>query len=158
MLIARQKTGIELMTQVALFDAYQSFMTAAQQFVSIANDADYSAALNAMEQALESADDTPDDRMNPLIDMLSHAIEKYELRDKELMAFVADAEGMPADIALLRTLMSQHKLTGSDLPEIGGKAMVSRVLRGERSLSRSAIEQLAARFELRPAVFFGEVS
>jgi len=146
------------MTQIALFDAYQSFMTAAQPFVSIANEADYREALNALEQALESANDKLDDPMNPLIDMLSHAIEKYESGDKELMAFVVESEGIPADIALLRTLMSQHNLTGSELPEIGGKAMVSRVLKGERALSRSAIEKLAARFDLRPAMFFGEVT
>jgi len=150
-------TGNELMRQSALFNAYLSFMDTAQPFVSIANKADYVQALNALEQALESADDTPDDPMNSLIDMLSHAIEKYESQDEELMAFVAEAEGLPADISLLRTLMSQHKLTGSDLPEIGGKAMVSKVLKGKRALSRSAIEQLAARFKLRPSLFFGEV-
>jgi HTH-type transcriptional regulator/antitoxin HigA len=110
------------MTQSALFNAYLAFWDTAQPFVSIANDADYLQALNALEQALESADDTVDDPMNPLIDMLSHAIEKYESRDKER-----------------------------------GKAMVSRVLNGERALSRSAIEQLAARFDLLPSMFVGEV-
>lgn len=67
---------------------------------------------------------------------------------------MAEAEEIPADIALLRILMRQHKLTGSDLPEIGGKAMVSKVLRGKRTLSRSAIEKLAERFGLRPSMFF----
>ncbi len=86
--------------------------------------------------------------------MLSYAIEKYESQDEELMAFVAEAEELPIDLALLRTLMDQHKLTGSDLPEIGGKAMVSRVLKGERDLSRSAIERLSMRFGLRPSMFF----
>ena len=86
--------------------------------------------------------------------MLSHAIEAYESQDQELLAFVAEAEGIPADIALLHTLMRQHKLTGSDLPEIGGKAIVSKVLKGERAISRTAIEQLSARFNLRPSMFF----
>jgi len=144
------------MAQSALFNAYESFMTTAQPFVSITNEAEYAKTLKALEQVLESAGDALDDPMNPLIDMLSHAIERYEFRDTELAAFVAEAEGMPADIALLRTLMSQHKLTGSDLPEIGGKAMVSKVLKGKRALSRSAIEQLAERFGLRPSMFFGE--
>ena len=145
------------MAQLALFNAYKSFMTTAKSFVSIANEADYDEALKALEQALDSASDTLDDPMGPLIDMLGHAIEKYESRDAELAAFVAEAEEIPADIALLRTLMSQHKLTGSDLPEIGGKAMVSKVLRGKRTLSRPAIEKLAERFGLRPSMFFGEL-
>jgi len=145
------------MTQLALIDAYQSFMTTAQPFVNLVNEADYSEALDVLEQVLESAGDTLDDPMNPLIDMLSHAIEKYESQDEELMAFVTEAEGIPTDIALLRTLMSQYQLTGSDLPEIGGKAMVSKVLKGERTLNRSAIEQLSARFGLRPSMFFDEL-
>jgi len=145
------------MAQLALFNAYESFMTTAKPFVSIANEADYNEALKALDQALDSSGDTLDDPMGPLIDMLSHAIEQYESRDAELAAFVAEAEEIPADIALLRTLMRQHKLTGSDLPEIGGKAMVSKVLRGKRTLSRSAIEKLAERFGLRPSMFFGEL-
>lgn len=145
------------MAQLALFNAYQCFMTTAQPFVSIANEADYQETLSALEQALASSSDSADDPMNPLIEMLSHAIEKYESGDAELAAFVAEAEGIPADIALLRTLMNQHKLTGSDLPEIGGKAMVSKVLKGKRGLSRQAIERLSERFGLRPSMFFGEL-
>lgn len=145
------------MAQSALINAYESFMTTAQPFVSITSEADYCEALKALDQAMDLASDTLDDAMNPLIDMLGHAIEKYEARDAELAAFVAEVEGQPADIALLRTLMSQHKLTGSDLPEIGGKAMVSKVLKGKRALSRSAIERLAERFGLRPSMFFGEI-
>lgn len=144
------------MTQPALIDAYQSFMATAQPFVNITNEEDYDMALDTLEQVLESASDTLDDPLNPLIEMLSHAIEKYESQDKKLMGFVSEAKRLPADIALLQTLMSQTKLTGSDLPEIGGKAMVSRVLKGERALSRSAIEKLSARFGLRPSMFFGE--
>lgn len=145
------------MARSALINAYESFMTTAKPFVSITNEVDYDEALKALEHALESASDTLDDPMNPLIELLSLAIEKYESRDSELATFVSESEGMPADIALLQTLMSQHKLTGSDLPEIGGRAMVSKVLKGKRSLSRSAIEQLAVRFNLRPSMFFGEL-
>jgi HTH-type transcriptional regulator/antitoxin HigA len=142
------------MTQLPLIDAYQSFMTTARPFVNIDNEEDYLVTLNTLEHILESASDTRDDPLNPLIDMLSHAIEEYE--DKELMDFVSESNKLPADIALLRTLMRQHKLTGNELPEIGGKAMVSKVLKGERKLSRSAIEKLSARFELRPSMFFSE--
>jgi len=144
------------MAQLAIVDAYEAFMATAQPFVNITNDEDYSAALDALEQVLESANDTLDDPLNPLIDMLSHAIEQYEAQDDELMAFVAEAAGMPADIALLRTLMSQHQLTGSDLPEIGDKTMVSKVLNQKRVLTRQAIEGLSARFSIRPGMFFND--
>lgn len=144
------------MTQLALIDEYQAFMSVAQPLVNITNESDYHAALEALEETLEAASDKVDDPFNPLIDMLSRAIEKYESQDDELMVFVAEADGMPVDIALLRTLMRQHQLTGSDLPEIGDKTMVSKVLNGKRSLTRSAIERLSARFGLRPSMFFGE--
>jgi len=144
------------MTQLALIDEYQSFMSIAQPLVNITNEADYHAALEALEETLETASDSVDDPFNPLIDMLSHAIEKYEAQDDQLMSFVGEAEGTPTDIALLRTLMREHQLTGSDLPEIGEKTMVSKVLNGKRSLTRSAIEQLCVRFGLRPSMFFAE--
>jgi len=143
------------MAQLAIVDAYQVFMSTAQPFINISSDEQYEAALETLEQVMETATDTPDDPMNPLIDMLSNAIERYEAEDEELVAFIEEAEGMHMDIALLRTLMRQHHLTGSDLPEIGDKTMVSKVLSGKRILSRQAIERLSARFGLRPAMFFG---
>ncbi|TBW53357.1 transcriptional regulator [Marinobacter halodurans] len=143
------------MTQLAIVDAYQAFMATAQPLINIETDKQYEAALETLEQVLESANDTVDDPLNPLIDMLSHAIERYESQDQQLAAFVDEADSIPVDIALLRTLMSQHRLTGSDLPEIGDKTMVSKVLNGKRVLSRQAIERLSERFGLRPAMFFG---
>lgn len=143
------------MAQLAILDAYQTFMATAQPLVNIDTDEQYEAALETLEQVLESASDTLNDPLNPLIDMLSQAIARYESRDEELVAFIAEADAVPADVALLRTLMKQHHLTGSDLPEIGDKTMVSKVLNGKRTLSRQAIEKLSERFGLRPAMFFG---
>ena len=144
------------MAQLAIIDAYQAFMATAQPLMSIDTEEEYNATLETLECVLESASDTPDDPLNPLIAMLSQAIERHESRNEPLMAFVDEAESMPVDIALLRTLMKQHHLIGSDLPEIGDKTMVSKVLNGKRILSRQAIEDLSDRFGLRPAMFFGD--
>ena len=103
---------------------------------------------------MECATDTLEDPLNPLIDMIAIAIEKYERQDSELVYFINEADRSPADLALLRTLMSQHKLTGSDLPEIGDKTIASKVLNGKQELSRQAIEKLCKRFKLQPAMFF----
>ena len=142
------------MGHLAIVDAYQAFMATAQPLVNIQTDKQYAKALETLEQILESASDTPDDPLNPLIDMPSHAIERYEDRDDELSRFIEEADSTDVDVALIRTLMRQHKLTGSDLPEIGDKTMVSRVLSGKRVLSRQAIEKLSERFGLRPGMFF----
>ena len=143
------------MAQLAVINAFQEFMDTAHSCVDIHTEADYEGALETLEYILESATDTKDDPLNPLIELISHAIEQYEAEDDELVAFVEEAESVPTDVALLRALMQQHGLTGSDLPEIGGKSMVSRVLNGNRDMSRQSIECLANRFGIRPAMFFG---
>ena len=60
----------------------------------------------------------------------------------------------PADQATLRLLMTQHQLATADLPEIGSKSMVSRVLSGERSLNKNHIKALSQRFQIDPGLFF----
>ena len=143
------------MAQLALVDAYDEFMQTARHYVDIRTVADYEQARETLQNILESAQDTEDEPLNPLIELISHAIEVYESKDDELMVFLKQAEAVPTDLALLRTLMYQHKLTGSDLPEIGDKTMVSKVLNGKRVLQRHSIERLADRFGIRPAMFFG---
>ena len=60
----------------------------------------------------------------------------------------------PADLAVLRLLMAQHHLGTADLPEIGSKSMVSRVLSGERGLNKNHIRALSRRFGIDPGLFF----
>lgn len=89
------------------------------------------------------------------IELLSQSIETYESQNSELTEFIEEAASLPADIALLKTLMRQHNITGSDFPEIGDKTMVSKVLNGKRVLQRQSIEQLGQRFGIRPAMLLG---
>jgi HTH-type transcriptional regulator/antitoxin HigA len=143
------------MAQLALVDAYETFLRTAHAYVNLSNEEDYNAALVALEEILEAAEDTAKDPLNPLIEILSQAIGAYEEQDDELVAFLEEADATPVDVALLRTLMRQHELTGSDLPEIGDKTMVSKVLNGKRILQRHAMELLGERFGIRPAMFLG---
>ena len=107
-----------------------------------------------VESLLEEAKDSPDDPLNAVIEMLSRAIETYENKDKELAAFEKHAMGQPTDLAMLKLLMDQHGLGTADLPEIGSKSMVSRVLSGKRSLNKKHIQALAERFGINPGLFF----
>lgn len=145
------------MAQLAIIDAYEEFMASAHTYVNIETESAYQEALDTLETILESADDSLDEPLNPLIDMLIDAIENYEMQDQELTAFVDESSSLPPDITLLKTLMRNHNLTGSDLPEIGDKTMVSKVLNQKRTLTRQAIERLASRFGIRPSMFFGEM-
>lgn len=55
---------------------------------------------------------------------------------------------------MLVTLMDQHGLSDTDLPEIGSISIVSQILNGEIILSRSAIDGLALRFWTSGGRFF----
>lgn len=142
------------MTVVAFKDACHSFAQAAAPYFHIADDMHYEEALELVETLLEEAEDSPDDPLNAVIEMLGHAIETYENEREDLMAFETRAMDLPADRAMLRLLMDQHGLGTADLPEIGSKSMVSRVLSGKRSLSKKHIQALAERFDINPGLFF----
>jgi HTH-type transcriptional regulator / antitoxin HigA len=143
------------MAHSSLITAYESFAKKAYPYIHITNESEYALALEEIQTLLETASDTLDDPLNPLIEMISNAIATYEAQDKELALFIEEANCEPADIALLRTLMKTHSLSGKDLPEVGDKTMVSKVLSQKRVLQRSSIEKLSARFGIRPALFFG---
>jgi HTH-type transcriptional regulator/antitoxin HigA len=107
-----------------------------------------------IENLLEEGEDSPDDPLNAVIEMLSRAIEAYENKDDVMAAFEKRVMDQPADLAVLRLLMDQHALGTADLPEIGSKSMVSRVLSGERNLSKKHIQALSERFGIYPGLFF----
>lgn len=142
------------MTAVAFQEAYRSFAQAAAPYCHISDEEHYKEALELVESLLEEAKDSPDDPLNAVIEMLSHAIETYENGDEDLVAFEKQAIDQPADRAMLRLLMDQHGLGTADLPEIGSKSMVSGVLAGKRGLSKTHIQALAERFGIHPGLFF----
>ncbi|KEA62254.1 putative cytoplasmic protein [Marinobacterium lacunae] len=123
------------MPQSALMNAYHEFMDKARPFLNITNEDEYVAALEAIEQVLESSKDASDDPMKPLIRMLCDAIARYESLDAELAEFEARAMSIPIHISVLRVLMDQYTLTESDFPEIGDRTIVSRILAGQHALN-----------------------
>ena len=123
-------------------------------FCPIGNPEAYEQALELVESLLEEAEDSPDDSLNVVISILVDAIENYENKDEGLLEFENRAMDLPPDLGLLRVLMDQYGLGTSGLPEIGSKSMVSRVLSGERNLSKKHIQALSKRFGVDPGLFF----
>jgi HTH-type transcriptional regulator/antitoxin HigA len=142
------------MTAVAFKNACYSFAEAAAPYYHIADYEHYEEALELIESLLEEVGNSENDPLNAVIEMLGHAIEAYENKDEALASFECRAMDQPADLAMLRLLMDQYDLGTADLPEIGSKSMVSRVLSGERSLSKKHIQALATRFSIDPGLFF----
>lgn len=109
---------------------------------------DYQEALELVEYLLMN------NPSSPLLDIVSNKITAYENTLPEVIAFREEMERLPDGIAVLITLMDQYGLKQSDLAEeIGGKSLVSRILRGERKLTVDHIGKLATRFGISPALF-----
>ena len=115
----------------------------------IKNDEDYEQALSLMEELIEDYDN-----QKSLIDVLCVSVAHWEDSSPEFARFNENIENISGDLALLRTLMEQYDLGVADVPEIGTKSLVSRVLSGERNLTRKHIEALSRRFDISPALFF----
>ncbi|ALR79010.1 XRE family transcriptional regulator [[Enterobacter] lignolyticus] len=112
------------------------------------NDKDYEEALELVEYLLMN------EPRSALLDIVCAKISRYEANQPEIVALRQEMESVPVGIAVLRTLMDQHKLTISDFQdEIGSKSMVSRVLNGQRQLTLNHIKKLAIRFGVSPALF-----
>lgn len=112
------------------------------------SDKDYRDALALVDYLIEHDDE------NPLIDFLATKIADYEDNSDRFAEFNKAIEEMPVGVALLRTLIDQHKLSYSDLKEeIGSKSLVSQILSGQRSLTISHIKALSERFGVKPQWF-----
>jgi HTH-type transcriptional regulator / antitoxin HigA len=138
-------------------DKFEEFVNVAAPLLHITSETEYEQALQVVEELLEQASDDPQDTRNGLIELISRAIAAYDAKDSAVMAFDQEADNIAPDVAVLRLLMSQHQLTGADLPEIGDKTLVSKILSGERNLTKQHIEKLAKRFQIDPGLFFKKI-
>jgi len=107
---------------------------------------DYKRAVAVLDHLLDLVGE---DERHPLfgfLEILGTQIEHYE----EDHVHIPTATPVEA----LRFLMDEHKLTQSDLPEIGSQGVVSEILHGRRTLNAHQIKALSERFGVSPAVFF----
>ncbi len=82
------------------------------------------------------------------LDTLTVLLEAYEDEHEAL----DPAEVSPLEA--LRTLVSEHAMTPTHLGEIlGDRSLGTRILKGQRELSKAHIRALAAHFHVSPALF-----
>lgn len=141
--------------QETLTKSFLGFAAQASNILHIKSEQDHEDALTTMEHLFEQAEDTPDDPLNDLIDILARAIEKYESKKNDIICFDKEAKNINQDISMLRVLMDQHDLTVADLQdEIGSKSLISMILSGKRNLTKEHIQRLSQRFNISPSLFF----
>lgn len=115
----------------------------------INNDHEYETALALMDELIEDYDNN-----RPLIEILSKSIERWENESKQFQSFNLRIKKMDDGVAVLRLLMDQHHLGVADLPEIGSKSLVSKILNHQRQLTVKHIRALSMRFGVDPEIFF----
>jgi HTH-type transcriptional regulator / antitoxin HigA len=94
-------------------------------------------------------DDVARDPANPfggLVDLLADRIREYEAR-------VHPWPDTSTPATVLASLMDEHGLKQSDLPEVGAQSVVSAVLAGKRQLNLRQVRALAKRFSVPMEMF-----
>ncbi|MBM0419170.1 helix-turn-helix domain-containing protein [Aeromonas veronii] len=117
----------------------------------INNQDDYERALELMDELIDDYDTN-----KQLVELLTTSIERWEDEANEFADFNKALASVEPGIAVLKTLMSQHRLGMADLPELGSKSNVSKLLNATegKKLTRQHIEALSKRFAVSPALFF----
>ncbi|OLQ83792.1 hypothetical protein BIT28_07420 [Photobacterium proteolyticum] len=88
-----------------------------------------------------------------LIDLLFPVIERYEEEVGRFQEFNEHMDSVDQGVAMLSVIIDQNKLKLCELPEIGGKSLVSQILNGNRSLTLKHITALSDRFGIPEEMF-----
>ena len=107
--------------------------------------AEYDRAVAVLDDILDEIGQQETHPLADLAETLAISIEAFE----DTHVAMPDASGPE----ILRSLMEDHALAQSDIPEIGSQGVVSEILSGKRDLNVRQIARLAARFGVSPALF-----
>ncbi len=142
-------------TVTQIENSFLSFYENIQRAVEINTDADYQYALELLEQLMTKAEDREGEPLLHLIDIVADAIEQYEDSLESIKLYNQETDSIDPSISTLRVLIDQYGLTYLDLKdEIGSKSLVSQILSGAKSLTKTHITKLSQRFNISPQLFF----
>ena len=109
------------------------------------NEKDYNNLVNLLDSLIDEVGNNESHPLSSLMETIGSLIEAYESQN------YPDIEGDP--INTLKTLMEEHGLKQSDLPEIGSQGVVSEIISGKRQLNVRQLKLLSERFKVSPVVF-----
>ena len=107
----------------------------------LADEAQYERALAFVEQVFEEVAHDPEHPLGGLVDLLADRIRAYEDR-------IHPWPDTSTPASVLASLMDEHGLKQSDLPEVGAQSVVSAVLTGKRHLNLRQVKALSKRFSV----------
>ena len=109
------------------------------------NQKEYNRLVHILDGLIDEVGENESHPLASLMETLGSLIESYEAQN------IPEIEGSPS--AALKTLMEEHDLKQSDLPEIGSQGVISEILSGKRQFNVRQIKLLSKRFKVSPAVF-----
>lgn len=109
------------------------------------NEKDYDRLVQLLDGVIDEVGDDESHPLASLMETLGSLIESYEARN------IPEIEGNPIDT--FKTLIEEHGLKQSELPEIGSQGVISEILSGKRQLNVGQIKLLSKRFNVSPVVF-----
>jgi HTH-type transcriptional regulator/antitoxin HigA len=109
------------------------------------NEKDYNNLVKLLDSLIDEVGNNEAHPLSTLMETIGSLIESYESQN------YPDTEGGP--INALKTLMEEHGLKQSDLPEIGSQGVVSEIISGKRQLNVRQLKLLGERFKVSPVVF-----
>jgi HTH-type transcriptional regulator/antitoxin HigA len=109
------------------------------------NEKEYKRLVSLLDNVIDEVGNDESHSLASLMETLGSLIEMYEAER------IPEIEGNPIDS--LKTLIEEHDINQSDLPEIGTQGVVSEVLSGKRKLNIRQVKALSKRFNVSPAVF-----
>lgn len=107
----------------------------------ITDEAGYEQALAAVDQVFDIVAQDASHPLGGLVDLLADRIRLYEDQ-------VHPWPDTSTPATVLASLMEEHGLRQSDLPEVGAQSVVSAVLAGKRQLNLRQVKALANRFSV----------
>ena len=109
------------------------------------NQKEYSRLVHILDDLIDEVGENESHPLASLMETLGSLIESYEVQN------IPEIKGNPNDALI--TLMDEHGLKQSDLPEIGSQGVISEILSGKRQFNVRQIKLLSNRFNVSPAVF-----
>ena len=109
------------------------------------NEKDYNKLVKLLDSLIDEVGNNESHRLSRLMETIGSLIESYESQN------YPDIEGDPINV--LKSLMEEHGLKQSDLPEIGSQGVVSEIISGKRQLNVRQLKILGERFKVSPIVF-----
>ena len=109
------------------------------------NQKEYNRLVHILDDLIDEVGENESHPLASLMETLGSLIESYEAQN------IPEIEGSPSDA--LKTLMEEHNLKQSDLPEIGSQGVISEILSGKRQFNVRQIKLLSKRFKVSTAVF-----